>query len=201
MKSVPDTTPETRTNETAPASALVFVVFLFGALLFLGGLYLDKNAGHFNSKVYAPFTSEKELAALKPQVAVPPWFAKGKEVYGRTCNGCHQANGMGMAGQFPPLVGSEWVVGTGPNRMVRIVLHGLQGPISVKGGEYNNAMIAWKDVLNDEEIAAVVSYVRNEWGNKDSVVTAAQVKKIRDETADRGGAWTAPELLKVADKD
>lgn len=118
--------------------------------------------------------------------------ADGQAVYGRTCVTCHQANGQGMPGAFPPLADSEWVSGD-KNRVIRIVLHGLQGPITVKGQQYNNAMTPWKS-LSDAEIAAVVSYVRSNFGNNASPVTAQEVAAQRAATASRTTPYTAAEL-------
>ena len=109
-------------------------------------------------------------------------------------------NGQGSPGLNPPLAGSEWVLAEGPNRIIRIVLHGLQGPIEVKGQSFNAAMLAWRDILTDEDIANVLSFIRNEWGNKAPLVTPEQVKAIREETAARDSNWTPTELLAVPEK-
>jgi len=118
--------------------------------------------------------------------------ADGAAVYGRTCVTCHQANGQGMAGAFPPLSNSEYVTGD-KNRMIRIVLHGLQGPITVNGQQFNNVMAPWKQ-LSDAEIAAVISYVRSNFGNNASAVTAQEVAAQRQATASRTGPYTVAEL-------
>lgn len=189
-------------SEPVPARGPVPVVFfvVLTALMFWAGLFLSSNAGGFNSKVYGSYRSVAELEAMKPKSAGDEVFFAGKEVYGRTCVPCHQPNGGGVAGQFPPLAGSEWVLAAKPDRIARIVLHGLQGPINVKGADWNNAMVPWRDVLNDAEIAAVLTYVRNEWGNKAPPVSPGEVKQIRADTQDRGEAWTSAELQKVADQ-
>lgn len=200
MNSASKVSPEIRSDgsepQAAPAGVPVVLFIALGILFFWGLLYLDRQAGGFNPVVYYPYASTN---ALPP----PPGggdLAKGKTIYNNTCSPCHQANGLGLPGQFPPLAGSDWVVGMGPNRMIRIVLNGLQGPITVKGGEYNNAMVPWRDTLSDADIAAVLTYVRNEWGNKGDPVKPEQVKQIRAETADKSGSWTADELLQVPDK-
>ena len=110
------------------------------------------------------------------------------------------ADGNGSASlNAPPLAGSEWVLPTDPSRLIRIVLHGLSGPIPVKGRVWNGGqMLPWKDTLSDEDIALVLTYVRNSWGNKAPVVTADMVKKVRDATKDWPGYMTAIELEKVA---
>lgn len=120
--------------------------------------------------------------------------AEGEALYGR-CVACHMANGQGMAGAFPPLDGSEWVSGS-PARAIRIVLHGLQGPITVKGASYNAAMIAYGTgvPMSDDEVAAVLTYVRNSWSNSAGPVSAAEVAAVRAETASRTTPWTAAEL-------
>lgn len=178
---------------------VVFVVIL-AVLIFAGGMFLSSTSGGFNSTVYGQYTSTNELAALAPQDEGNKQFAQGREVYGRTCVPCHQPAGAGVAGQFPPLAGSEWVTAPKADRIVRIVLDGLQGPISVKGTDWNNVMVRWKEVLSDEEVAAVLTYVRNEWGNKADPVKPEEVKAIRATEKDRNEAWTAAELLKIADQ-
>lgn len=116
----------------------------------------------------------------------------GAEKYA-VCQTCHQADGNGVAGAFPPLAGSEWVTGD-PAIPIRIVLHGLQGEITVKGTKYNAMMMPWKDALSDAEIAAVLTYERSTWGNKAAPVTAAQVAAVRAATASRTTQWTVAEL-------
>lgn len=197
-------TTKIRIDETEPkalstaAPVIVFIALAIG--LYWGGLYLNDHGGGFSAKVYQPFSSEKVLAAMQPPTEGGAALAKGKQVFGTTCGACHQASGLGMPGQFPPLVGSEWVIAPNPERAIRIVLNGLTGPITVKGVEFNNTMVPWRDALNDEDIAAVVTYIRQEWGNKASAVTAEQVKKVRDATADKVGAWTADEVSQVPEK-
>ncbi len=96
-----------------------------------------------------------------------------------------------MEGAFPPLAGSKWLTGN-PDVPIAIVLHGLQGEIEVNGKTYNGAMQAW-GMLPDEDVAAVLTYARQAWGNSAGPVTAAQVKAIRDKAGSRA-AWTADEL-------
>ena len=120
----------------------------------------------------------------------------GKPVFMANCATCHQATGMGVPGAFPPLVGSEWVAGT-EERMIRIVLHGLRGPVTVAGNHYDNVMAPLGAVLKDEQIANVLSYIRAEWGNNYPELEAETVARIRAETAGRTVNWTADELLKI----
>jgi mono/diheme cytochrome c family protein len=116
-------------------------------------------------------------------------------MYEATCLACHQQHGMGQPGLAPPLVGTEWVAGS-ENRLIRIVLNGLRGPIKVKGETFEMDMPAL-GVLDDEQIASVLTYVRREWGHGFDPVTPAAVKKVREETATREDAWTMADLLKI----
>lgn len=133
-------------------------------------------------------------AAAAPAAAVN-MDSIGKEVYA-TCTTCHQANGAGVPNTYPPLAGSDIVAGDA-NRVIAIVLHGLMGPIKVNGKDYNNVMSPWGAAFNDTQVAAVVSYVRSQWGNTASAVTAADVAKVRDATASRTSMWTWDELTKA----
>ena len=108
------------------------------------------------------------------------------------CAGCHQSNGRGMPGTFPPLAGSEIATGS-PEIPVRIVLHGLQGPLTVRGQRFNGTMPAWGQ-FSDADIAATLTYVRSQWGNSASAVTPAQVTAVRQAAAGRNRAWTGAEI-------
>lgn len=118
----------------------------------------------------------------------------GKTVYATTCAACHQLTGLGSEGQFPPLAGSEWVNEDG--KLLRIILHGLSGPVQVAGKAYDGAMPGWGAILTNAEVAAVATYVRSSWGNKAKPLTAAKVASVRKSTK-RTTPWTAAELAKV----
>ena len=120
----------------------------------------------------------------------------GKQVFATTCAACHQASGLGVEGTYPPLAGSEWVTGD-DGKLVRIVLHGLTGPVEIAGETYSGAMPPWGGVLKDPEVAAVLTYIRGAWGNKAAPVTEARVASIRAATAARKTPWTAPELAQL----
>jgi mono/diheme cytochrome c family protein len=125
-------------------------------------------------------------------------FEAGKARYQTLCIACHQANGQGLPGLAPSLVKSEWVQGPA-SRPVRIVLHGLQGPITVNGTMFASPVVMppQKDVLDDAAISEVLTYVRNEWGNQAPPVQPADVKAIRESDAARTQPWTAEELMKL----
>ena len=181
------------------AATPVFLFVLLLVLMYWGMYYLDKHSGGFQALAYEPYGGLDELRALepKPTGGFDPRY--GKAVYERTCGACHQANGLGTPGLVPPLAGSEWVNEPDPARLIRIALDGAQGPITVNGQEWNLIMsVNGKQLgLSDQDLAAVLSYVRQAWGNKAPPVTAEQVKEIRPKTEGRSVQWTAAELLAV----
>ena len=185
---------------TASRNAVpVLFVALLGLMIFFADMFIVEHGGNLDAKVYQPYADLAEVTRLNPIDPVQQQLQRGQLVFAKICAPCHQNDGNGSASQnAPPLVGSEWVLANDPSRIIRIVLHGLQGPITVKGREWGQgAMFAWGSVLNDEEIALVLSYVRNSWGNKAPTVTADQVKKARVETKDWSGYMSVEELNKV----
>jgi mono/diheme cytochrome c family protein len=139
----------------------------------------------------------------KPGVVVPTTkaltneeqmlFDNGRQTYAGLCAACHQPTGKGLEGLAPPLAESEWVLGE-PDRIVKVVMHGLRGPIKVKGVGYSYDMPA-AGFLSDEQIAGVLTYIRREWDHEASPVSVDLVKKIREENKGRTDAWTEPELM------
>jgi mono/diheme cytochrome c family protein/glucose/arabinose dehydrogenase len=129
-------------------------------------------------------------------------MARGKEIYNREgfCATCHQpdGNGLEMSG-FPPLAKSNWVTGN-QDRLIKLVMHGLYGPIEVNGKKYpgNVPMTPYGGMLKDDEMAAVLNYVRNSFGNSsEDPITAEKVKEIREQTKKQKGFYTPAELLKM----
>jgi mono/diheme cytochrome c family protein/glucose/arabinose dehydrogenase len=134
-------------------------------------------------------------AGIKPEV-----LAAGKELYLRdgSCATCHQPNGKGLtASGFPPVAGSSWVTGS-EERLIKLVLKGLYGPIEVNGKKYPGQvpMTPFEGMLKDDEIAAVLTYVRNSFGNKAPAVSAQKVKEVRAAVKGKKGFYTPEELLK-----
>lgn len=140
-----------------------------------------------NRLPYLPELTPAQLAEKQKKL--------GKNAY-MNCASCHQPNGMG-AGDYPPLAGSKYVTGD-PQRLISIVHNGVKGPIEVKGKTYGNiAMVAYGNgiaITNDAEFAALLTYIRAEWGNQASPITAEQVKFTREALKDRKEQWTPQEL-------
>ncbi|MGY8654153.1 MAG: DUF7133 domain-containing protein [Verrucomicrobiia bacterium] len=134
-----------------------------------------------------------KLTSLNP--AQKKAFILGESVYHATCHSCHKHNGQGLAGQAPPLAASEWVNGD-PATLTRIVLHGLRGPIKTRGQTWNMAMpgLGHSPFMNDERLAAVLTYVRRAWGNYGDPVDVDFAASIRKQHAGRAAMWTVESL-------
>lgn len=125
---------------------------------------------------------------------------RGQTVYMQVCFACHQPTGLGLPGMFPPLAGSDWTAAKKPDRMIRMVLHGFTGPITINGKPFATPaplMPPQGSVLSDAQIADVLSYVRDAFGNKASAVTPDEVKAIREAEKARVAMWTEAELQKI----
>jgi mono/diheme cytochrome c family protein len=185
-----------------------WLITIYGLAVFFGGAYLGRYAGNFTGGGLdylggAPRLASKAGAAGGAEQAAELTPAeKGKKIFSANCATCHQANGLGVAGQYPPLAGSE-IVNGGARRPAMIVLKGLQGPLTVKGQHFGSAVMQpWEKTLNDQKIADVLTYVRQEWGNTGGPVGAEGVGALRKELAGRAESWTEPDVLAVpADAD
>ncbi len=179
----------------------VWLIVLLALVGYWALLQLNDHGGGFQPHVYGPYASVGQQIDAWPVIGVD--LNKGRKIFETYCQVCHQPTGLGMPGQFPPLAGSDWVAAQTPNRIIRIALNGATGPFTVKGQQFNNTMVPWKDTLKDDEIAAVLSFVRGnkDWGNNTPPVKPADVKAIRDKTSDRSAPWTMDELLKLGDNE
>lgn len=137
----------------------------------------------------APAVVKTVVRKFQPDPAV---HERGLAVYSHTCIACHGPDGKGVAGAFPPLDGASWVTGD-PSIPARIVLLGLQGPIEVSGQKFESVMPPLVD-LKDDEIADVLTYVRQNWSNDASPVSAGMVKEARAKYMSHGKPFTAAEL-------
>jgi mono/diheme cytochrome c family protein len=108
------------------------------------------------------------------------------------CAPCHHASGLGVPNAYPSLVGTAWVIGD-PELLIKVTLHGLQGPITVNGRPWNAMMLPFAN-LPDGQIAAALTHSRTSWGNAAAPITPEQVAKVRAEHAGRTKPWTAAEL-------
>jgi mono/diheme cytochrome c family protein len=119
------------------------------------------------------------FAIQQPATGLKAAIARGKTVYENTCLACHQPDGSGVPNMNPPLVKTKWVLGD-KKALGKIVLKGLQGgEIDIDGDKFHNPMPPLESVLSDQEIADVLTYVRNSFGNKASLVTVAEIKALR----------------------
>ncbi len=143
-------------------------------LLAWGAWYYFQNTGY-------PVAAGDRRTAV---VAAAAGGVDGSVVYAGNCVACHQANGMGLSGVFPPLVDSRWVL-ENDARLVQIMLHGIQGELVVNDETYNGVMPAFTQ-LSDAELAAVMTYIRTTWGNAGAPIAADQVAAGRERFPDRG---------------
>jgi mono/diheme cytochrome c family protein len=178
LKSSITTEPDTEPTSSRTVMP-VWLIVLTLTLLFLGMVYFDHHSGWFNSQVYAPYASAAELDSYQPKSGEAAMLAHGKARYDQVCGLCHGLNGEGKPGQAPPLAGSEFVNTKGFQRVVHIPLRGLNGPVTVKGQTWSLSMPAMGAAMSDSDLADVLTFIRNSWGNKASPVTAADVKAIR----------------------
>ncbi len=170
-----------------------FVSRSFTAALALGLIACGgaKEGGEAASGDTGGMAAAAETPAPAQQAGI-----NGETEYTNTCSVCHQPTGEGMPGAFPPLAGSDIVNMQSPDRMIAIVLKGLQGPVTVKGQEFNSVMAPWES-LSDEQIAAIVTHERSSWGNSASAVTPDMVAAVRTKVADRTTQWTIGEVEKA----
>ncbi len=127
----------------------------------------------------AKTTSSGGPASAPAAIARNPASASdGAVVYITNCSSCHQTNGEGVPGAFPPLAGNPAVTGN-PVAVIAIVKHGIGGKIEVNGTAYSGIMPPWEGLISDDDIAAVVTYIRSSWHNRASPVSLANVRAVR----------------------
>lgn len=158
-----------------------FVILLTALLLAFGVLYIARSA-ITNAATWGDGRSAAELQGPAPAAAGA--VVDGAAVFASRCVACHQATGAGLPGVFPPLAGSEWVAAKEAT-LAALVLHGVNGTLTVKGSTYNGAMPAFGGQLQDAELAAVLTHIRSQWGNTAAAVSADTVASVRKETAAR----------------
>jgi mono/diheme cytochrome c family protein len=145
-----------------------------------------------------PVVKKEEVVESHLKGADFELFVKGKELYEQDgyCATCHQTNGKGLeAAGFPPLAGTRWVL-EDEERLIKIALKGLFGPIEVLGKNYPGQvpMTPYEGLLDDDEMSAVLTYVRNAFGNRASVISSDQVRKVRAQIAEKEGFYAPSDL-------
>lgn len=163
-------------NRPAPWPVIVLV-----ALLVLLGVAYIANASVDTPAVWG---DGREATELQGRTASTSARVDGAAIYASMCAACHQASGAGLPGVFPPLAGSEWVLGK-ETTLAAIVLHGVNGPLTVKGQAFNGAMPTFKTQLDDTQIAALLTHLRSQWGNTGPAVTAEVVAGVRQASSAR----------------
>ena len=177
---------------------LFFTGIALVTVIVFGWFYQRRYMGEHNPQMY--LHERTDIALYNDWLERPKgpivydYYAIGESLYTKmACVGCHQANGEGLPGQFPPLADSEYVKIEDATLTTKIILAGLVGPVKVKGNEYNGNMAAYGPALKDHEIAGLVTYIRKNWGNESSGVTNEQVAAVRADIGSRD-PWTAEEL-------
>lgn len=181
----------------------LWLIAIYGLAIFFGGAYLGRYSGNFSGDGLDPLGgaprpkkngthNQNEGANIEMTSA-----ERGKKIFSANCATCHQMSGTGVAGQYPPLAGSEYVSG-GTRRLGMIVLKGLQGPLVVKGVMYGSAVMQpWDKTLSDAKISDVLTFIRQEWGNKGGPVTPEGIAALRKELANHPDSFTEPDLKAV----
>ena len=191
----PDVPPIPEAHEPLPTwifLACGFALFLAGSS-FTGfstfglGLY-DQGPG---GPSLATGSNTQEAAVTDP-------VAIGKKLFNNNCANCHHADGEGQPGTYPPMGGSEWVNGS-KERLAAILLHGLSGPLTVRGGSYGTAvMAAWSTNFTDDQLADLMTYIRTSFGNTSSAVQPADVAAARAKFNAQANAYCQADLLGIA---
>lgn len=171
--------PPSDAEPTASHAPLpVWIILPTLVSLVLGVAYFNAYGAWFNRQVYAPYDSAQELARYQPKAGQGALLAQGRAVYDNVCSTCHGADGMGKAGQAPPLACSEWVAGD-IQKFAHVPLAGLHGRIQVKGKTWNLSMPPVAAAFSNAKLAAVLSYVRSAWGNHGPAVAPRQIQSVR----------------------
>ena len=174
---------------------LIFV-FMFGCLIFVCSIQLAHSTNGFQihppQEIVELSDEEMETQRLERK------YDSGKKIFALRCASCHQANGLGIPNQYPPLADSEWV-SANPALITKIILKGLKGEITVKGEKYGtSAAVNMAAVpIDDREIANVVTYVRQAWGNDSSELTEVEVSRIKSESVNQIDQWVGEDLQSI----
>lgn len=205
MAAAKDENPRVRLDALVAASWLdektgVPIIEAAGELPMDDWMQKPYEAALAHLKGYNMGEDESHKTKTNLEGAAKDLFVKGEEIYNREgyCVTCHQPDGLGLsASQFPPLAGQEWVTGS-QERLIKLVLKGLMGPLQLEDKSYPGQvpMTPFGGMLNDEEIASVLTFVRNTFGNKADPILPESVKEVREAIKDKEGFYSPDELLK-----
>jgi len=171
----------------------IALIFLFAGVCFWGGIHIVTKGGEFRWDGYHPDFVAKDEAITIPKKSL---FEIGEKIFLAQCSQCHQNDGLGVAGVYPPLVGSDWVLGH-QEVLARILINGMNGKVIVLGKTYNGNMPAFGPSglnLKPKQIAGVLTYIRQEWGNAGSQITEETMKNYMAMYSARTSPWTSEEL-------
>jgi len=182
----------------------LWLMVLCGVAIFWAGTSFSGGFGasYFNADNYSVHPGEEVGMAggasggAGAAVQGPTVIEQGKIYFTQNCVQCHQASGMGLPNVYPPLAMSEYING-GSRRLGMIVLKGLQGPVTVEGHQFNGAMPAWEKTLTDKKLAAILTYVRQDFGNTAGPITPEQIADARKEFAAQTASWSEADLKAV----
>ncbi len=200
LKDDPAAGREKSLHENGMEAVSLWLVLISAVVVLVGGSVMGQGGSFFG---YGELTKDGYMRGKSPvplpTVAVPePALAflqkQGAKVYSN-CSSCHQPNGMGQTGQFPPLAGSEWVLGN-TEKLALIIHNGVAGQIEVAGSSYNGNMAAVGANLSAKELSALMTYIRTSWGNDASIVTPGMAAAALEISKQRGGGQTNSEELK-----
>lgn len=183
----------------------VWLMVLCGVAIFWAGTSFSGGFGgdYFsvdNYSVHPGVTTPKKGTGAGTEAAELSPVEQGAQYFAQNCAACHQPTGLGVPGSYPPLAKSEYVNG-GTRRLGMILLKGLQGPLKVEGATYNGSMPPWGASLTDKKIAAILTYVRQAFGNSSSPVTPEQITDARKEFANHPASWSEADLQAVPATD
>ena len=179
-----------RTRRALATSALLIFLMLLGGCL-LGGCDMWNRSGDAAIERNRADGNQNNSSQLEETTQMTEQMRLGQSVFS-ACAVCHQFEGQGIAGIFPPLDGSPLVNGRADN-LARIVLHGLHGLVEVNGRMFDAQMPAWPQ-FDNRSLAAVLTYVRGSWSNNSPPVSEEFVAAVREATRGRKAAWTRAEL-------
>jgi mono/diheme cytochrome c family protein len=191
-------TPDVGAPPLVQESLPIWLYIVCGFALFMAGSSFA-GFGTFGLGLYdqgpgAPLATGKgqqtAAASTDPMVV-------GKKFYNNNCANCHQASGVGQPGSYPTLAGSEWVLGS-KERLAAIMLHGIQGPLTVNNATFGTQQMPGWSGKSDDQLASVMTYIRASWGNTADAVTPDVVSAARAKFASQSAAYSEADLLKIA---